>query len=71
MNEHLLAFKELEKALKYRERELEGFQRKLILLGEQKTQYEQELIPQFEAEIEEIKKTMEYLKLSIDLDLPF
>jgi hypothetical protein len=72
MNE--VAIKELEKALKYREREVASFQSKLLLLNEQKAQYEQELIPNFLEEIEAIKDAIEQLKLAdlvADDDLPF
>ena len=71
MDQLKIAIKELEKALKYREREVEGFQRKLLLLEEQKIQYENELIPNFLEEIEEIKQAIERLKWEDDLDLPF
>jgi hypothetical protein len=69
-----VVIKELEKALKYREREVASFQSKLLLLNEQKTQYEEELIPKFLEEIEVIKDAIEQLKLAnlvADDDLPF
>jgi predicted DNA-binding protein YlxM (UPF0122 family) len=65
------AIKEIERALRYREKELESFERKLELLKEQKEQYEKELIPQFKEEIKELEGTLEYLRFEEDLDLPF
>ena len=67
-----VAIHELERALKYRIRELKGFQDKLALLNEQKEQYENDLIPNWISEIDQIKASIEQLKFSevVD-DLPF
>jgi hypothetical protein len=67
-----VAIHELERALKYREREVKGFQDKLLLLNEQKAQYENDLIPKFLLEIEQIKDTIEQLRfVQVEDDLPF
>ena len=69
-----IAIKELERAIKYKERELQGFEHKLILLNEQKIQYETDLIPKFKDEIRQLENTILQLRsmsLSEELDLPF
>jgi hypothetical protein len=68
------AIHELERAIKYREREIASFQSKLLLMQEQMEQYQQELIPKYEQEIEVIRDAIEQIKLAdlvADDDLPF
>lgn len=69
-----IAIKEIERAIKYRERELSSFKNKLELLEEQKKQYEDDLIPKYENEIKELEEVLMDLKIKEDpelKDLPF
>lgn len=71
LTERQVAITELEKAIKYRTREIESFTRKLELMEEQRKQYEEDLIPQYQKEIEQLKSCIQVLEWEEDLDLPF
>lgn len=65
------AIKELNKSLKYHERTLEEFERKLVLCLEQIEQY-QAMIPEQQIIVEELKKTIEMLEDREDTEeIPF
>jgi hypothetical protein len=62
--------RELERAIKYRQRELEGFKTKMALMEEQIEQYKNDLIPKFEQELEELQLALERERLE-DEEVPF